>query len=218
MKIEWNSSSIEVNEGQDSLWLTCYADLISAILAVLVLLASFSKIDVEAFDAVQRARNDQEFESLSQIYERIEKIARENQLTHMIDLKLSKNGLEINFNSVMLFDKGSARLDSDQIEKVRPVLEVISSVGSKRQIDVIGHTDDIPFNSASGRTNWDLSADRAAQLHHYLLDQGMPTAGSRLIAYADTQPLVATDNLKEPELELARQKNRRVSVLIGLVK
>ena len=36
------------------LWITSYADLVSAILAVLVLMVSFSKIDIEKYDNVQK--------------------------------------------------------------------------------------------------------------------------------------------------------------------
>ena len=41
------------NKNQD-LWITSYADLISAIFAVMVLFVSFSKIDLEKFDMVQK--------------------------------------------------------------------------------------------------------------------------------------------------------------------
>ena len=201
----------------DSLWITSYADLISALLAVLILMASFSKIDVEAFDAVQRVQNDEQVETLSEMYQRIQRIAEENGVSDQVNLTLSRHGLEINFNSVMLFRSASAVLNHKEINRVDPVLSAIAEAGSDRFIDIIGHTDDVPF-SMRNESNWNLSADRAAALHKYFLSRGMPEDGSRLIAYADTQPLVSIQEKAGSDLEEARSLNRRVSVLIGLLK
>lgn len=204
-------------EKDDSLWITSYADLISALLAVLILMASFSKIDVEAFDAVQRIKNNEEIETLSEMYERIKLIAENNGVEDQVNLSLSKQGLEINFNSVMLFKSASSELNTDDMAPVDPVLEAIANAGTERYLDIIGHTDDVPF-SIQSKSNWNLSADRAASLHKYFLTRGMPSEGSRLIAYANTKPLVDPSNLEGEVLEKARESNRRVSVLIGLLK
>jgi flagellar motor protein MotB len=36
------------------LWLTSYADLVTAILSVMILVVSFSKLDIEKYDMIQK--------------------------------------------------------------------------------------------------------------------------------------------------------------------
>lgn len=211
---------VEQEDNDDALWVTSYADLISAILAVLVLMASFSKVDVEAFDAVQRVRNMEDVETLAQIKERLAKIAKQNDIVDEFRMEISKDGLGINFNSVMMFSSGSAKLNYETLNsKMEPIMLELAKVGKDRFVDIVGHTDDTPFNGFGGRNNWNLSAERAASLHKYMMSLGMPSDGSRLIAYADTKPITSVKNLKsEEKIEEARQLNRRVSLIIGFIK
>ena len=202
----------------DSLWVTSYADLISALLAVLVLMASFSKVDIEAFDAVQRARNDETVETLKDMHQRFIKILEANSLTEQVELKLSSEGLDVNFNSVMLFESASSKLNLELLDKeVKPIVSEIAKTGKTRYIDIVGHSDDVPL-FANGKSNWNLSSDRAAALHEYMLNLGMPEHGSRLISYAHTQPIMEVESLKGELLKNARELNRRVSVNIGFLK
>ncbi|MDA9557141.1 OmpA family protein [Vibrio sp.] len=200
-------------------WITSYADLISALLAVLLLMASFSKVDIDKFDAVQRSKGQTETQSLKTIYVKLQKIAKENDLESEVQLDLGRNGLEVNFDSVMLFKSGKSRMQQVFLSQIEPVLEAVAEVGDQRYIDVIGHTDNIPFSKKTQQTNWKLSSERAAALHQFLLDQGMPKEGTRLVAYADTMPEVSYEGLvTQEQIEEARSANRRVSVLIGLLK
>jgi len=76
-------------------------------------------------------------------------------------------------------------------------------------ISVEGHTDDIPVNNARFRSNWELSASRAAAVAQDLLQQGEfePTR-FRVVGYGNTRPLVANDT------EEHRSLNSRVEIVI----
>jgi chemotaxis protein MotB len=212
-------STLDSDEQSQDQWITSYADLISALLAVLILLASFSKVDIEKYDAVQRSQTQVESKSLKQIYDELKTIAKAHQLEEKLEMEIGREGLEIKFNAVMLFKGGDSQLDNRFFGQLKPVLEVVARAGEERYIDVIGHTDDKRYRNPSRReTNWTLSAKRAASLHQYLLDQGMPKQGTRLIAYADTKPDIPIDGLDKAAAEAARKQNRRVSVVIGLLK
>ena len=67
------------NKNQD-LWITSYADLISAIFAVMVLFVSFSKIDLEKFDMVQKLIELDKFNDESEI-----KLSRMEQIYTILD-------------------------------------------------------------------------------------------------------------------------------------
>jgi chemotaxis protein MotB len=215
-----NKALFDADSGaQSDLWITSYADLISAILAVLVLIMSFSKIDIEKYDAVQKMvfQHQKPFKTLKELYAQIAETAAANGIANDIDLVLDKHGLEVNLNAVVLFESGSAKLDQLQLARFEPVLSLIASASEERFIDVTGHTDDVPYRRA-GESNWNLSADRSVSMHRYLVGLGMHEKGSRLVAYADTEPRATLAGLAENQYEAARARNRRVSILVGQLK
>lgn len=74
---------------------------------------------------------------------------------------------------------------------------------------VAGHTDNVPISNDEFRSNWELSAARAANVVHYLTTQG-GISGDRveMRAHADVQPLVDNSTAEN------RARNRRVEVVV----
>ena len=77
------------------------------------------------------------------------------------------------------------------------------------QVEVEGHTDDLPISSARYPSNWELSTARAGAAARYLIDHGVPAARIRAVGYAETRPLVPNDSREN------RGKNRRVEFLFA---
>ena len=77
-------------------------------------------------------------------------------------------------------------------------------------VKVEGHTDNVPVAfSEKFKSNWDLSAARAAAIADYLLTSSTLQAGSIQIAgFADTRPL---DTNETPN---GRSRNRRIEVIV----
>ena len=77
-------------------------------------------------------------------------------------------------------------------------------------VKVEGHTDNVPVAfSERFKSNWDLSAARAAAIADYLLTSSTLEAGSIQIAgFADTRPL---DTNATPN---GRSRNRRIEVIV----
>ncbi|MFP4209008.1 MAG: OmpA family protein [Wenzhouxiangella sp.] len=74
---------------------------------------------------------------------------------------------------------------------------------------VSGHTDNLPIQTRRFRSNWELSAARAASVVHELTEDGtIPPQRFRVEGYADTQPIAANDS------DTGRARNRRVEILI----
>lgn len=76
----------------------------------------------------------------------------------------------------------------------RAILEVArTTAGMPNPLTVTGHTDSVPFRG-SGRTNWDLSADRANATRRLLMEAGVAEARLRgVIGMADREPLLPDD-------------------------
>lgn len=105
------------------------------------------------------------------------------------------------------FKSASAELADpfyDVLDEIRVVL--MEKTG---RIQVQGHTDNLPINSARYRSNWELSSSRAVSVAHELMKGNLISSRRFEVAgFADTKPLVANDSSEN------RARNRRVEILI----
>jgi chemotaxis protein MotB len=75
-----------------------------------------------------------------------------------------------------------------------------------QDIAIAGHTDATPFAGA-GRTNWELSAERANATRRLLVDAGLQQARIRSVTgNAERDPLIPTDPLAAG--------NRRIAIVV----
>jgi chemotaxis protein MotB len=73
-------------------------------------------------------------------------------------------------------------------------------------VQVGGHTDSRPYAPNSTKTNWELSFERADAARRVLEGNGLRSKQvSRVLAYADSQPLKPEDPMAD--------ENRRLSIL-----
>ena len=103
-----------------------------------------------------------------------------------------------------MFATGSAALN----ERARAVLAKVVPVLLRlpEQVSVSGHTDAAVFKG-DGRTNWDLSADRANATRRLLVEAGLPEGRLRSVSgMADRDPLVLDDRFAAA--------NRRIAIVV----
>ncbi len=192
----------------EGLWLISYSDLITSILAVLVLVMSFSKIDLEKVDHANRLMKDKKLVTLPTLQKDILQLIKNNKLEKFVNVKLDDDGLYIIMSSAVQFEVNSAKLDLKKIKKLDPLFKKIIEISKKREIIIAGHTDD----TGTPQRNWELSSQRANSLMLYLMDKGLDYHYAHITAYADTKPLKLDKNLT---LDQQRTLNRRVTVIIG---
>ena len=85
------------------------------------------------------------------------------------------------------------------------LIDIINSV--RNYIRIEGSTDDIPIHSARYTDNWDLAADRAANVARVMMAEGVDPKRISVISYAEYRPVAPNDS------EENRQLNRRVDVV-----
>jgi len=123
-----------------------------------------------------------------------------------LQLSETPRGVELEFNSRLLFDSASAVLD----QQYRPVLIEIAGILSDMDnaIDVEGFTDDVPIDTERFPSNWELSAARAVAVIRLLADNGVEPSRMVAVGYGPHQPAASNDT---PE---GRARNRRVIIVI----
>lgn len=134
------------------------------------------------------------------------------ELSDLIDLgdlivERDEDEVIIRLQDRFLFELGSEAIQP----RFQPILMEIKSLlrGIRGEFIVSGHTDNLPIRTIRFRSNWELSAARAASVVHELTEDGtIPPDRFRVEGYADTRPLDTN------ETEEGRGRNRRVDILI----
>jgi len=124
----------------------------------------------------------------------------------LIKVEHNEYWVQIEINSSILFDTGSATLENDGEDPLVSLAKVLKTLPNP--IHVEGHTDDRPIKTVRFPSNWELSAARAASVVHLFMRSGVAPERLSAIGYAEFKP-VTTNKTKQ-----GRRKNRRVVVVI----
>lgn len=124
----------------------------------------------------------------------------------LVKLTLTNRGISIEINASLLFSPAQATLSQEAVTVLQAVAKVL--VTDTHQIQIEGHTDNLPIASPVFPSNWELSTARASSVIRLFTDNGIAKARMVAIGYADNRPL---DNSDTPE---GRAKNRRVTVMV----
>ena len=137
----------------------------------------------------------------------IEELVKDMGLDEHIKVIEENDVIILRFDSIVLFDSGSANMKASGM----PVLDKIGTVlkSLEKEIFIQGHADDRPINTAEFPSNWELSTKRATNVVKYLVkDCGMWESLLTATGNAEFKPIVPNDS------EYNRQKNRRIDIVI----
>jgi chemotaxis protein MotB len=162
----------------------------------------------EELRAEQQRQERQAFEqAASQIQGAVRNDPALADLMKQLRIDMTPEGLRIQIldeDGQPMFPTGSA-VPNDRtrllLQKIAPVLMRLPE-----GISIAGHTDAAPF-PGPGRTNWELSAERANATRRLLVDSGLPDDRIRTVTgHADREPLVPADPLAAT--------NRRIAIVV----
>lgn len=108
----------------------------------------------------------------------------------------------------VLFASGEADIKAEGQEVLRKVAGVLKQFPD-RQIQVIGHTDNVPIHTARFPSNWELSTARAMAAVRFLTEQAGVDAG-RLGAVGQGEFHPVADNSTAE----GRAQNRRIAIVV----
>jgi chemotaxis protein MotB len=201
-------------EGDEDPWLLSYADLVTNLLAFMVVLVSMAGISFESIDAIEGVfsqLDEHRPPPLKQLSHEIKQLAEAEGLGGKVEAALDKEGLAIQLQDRILFPSGVATLSSEGNALVTKLANLLKRLPDRYKVDVEGHTDDVPIATARFASNWELAAARALTVRGNLQRDGVPDDRLSITAYADKRPA------KGPEgenLEERRRRNRRVVIRV----
>lgn len=195
-------------------WLISYADLITLLLALFIVMYAAS--DRERAKAIAQTFNGQssagdgiliaddgkrEEKSSSEI-----KVLENSTLLQKTKIKQTERGLVVSLSEAGFFAPGDATVSAEAKDVVKNLAESIRN--SKIPIRVEGHTDATPISNARYNSNWELSTARAANVLQELVNNGIAPERLSASGYGGFQPIADNDS---PE---GRAQNRRVDIVI----
>ena len=115
--------------------------------------------------------------------------------------------MALRLESDLLFASGDATLRPQAV----PVLDAVARYFKTTDytLDVAGHTDNVPIQTATYPSNWELSTARATEVVRRLIEQAaVAPARLRVAGRADTEPVASN------ETEDGRRRNRRIEIIL----
>ncbi len=173
-------------------WLLTYADMITLMLALFIILFAMSTISRVRFqefakdvsggfdnqwainEPPQGGKNDRRlYDSASKIpaiQQQLQDYVTRNHLQNQVQVRMDHRGLVITLLSdKAYYDSGSAQL-RPETKKILDEVDVFLKKNDNL-IRVEGNTDDVPIATASFPSNWELSTARAVNVVRYLVEE-----------------------------------------------
>ncbi len=224
------------NQNGRDRWLLSYADFVTLLLALFVVLYASARVDADRrrtlsqglesaflFDAdsvtpIRTAARDSGadtpssgVEPVPSLHERLrEALATERQRRgDALGARLHEDerGLVLSLAATQFFPSGDAEIAEDR----RSLLDTLAPIleASEAPLRIEGHTDDRPVRSGLYPSNWELSTARASAVARYFITtHGLDPARFAATGHAEFRPLAENDSAA------GRARNRRVEIVL----
>lgn len=226
------------DEHVDETWLIPYADMLTLLLALFIVMFAISKVDNKKFKDMSEQFNvifsgtssvvdggegaienfspsGSQGTSLNTIEENTMK-----EIKKALDEKISGSSYSNKVKTSL--NEGGLKIsiqdailfnsgDAGVLKEVEPLLLQISDMlrSLDNDVKIAGHSDNVPIHNSKFSSNWELSAMRAINVMNYMVGTGGINQGRVSVeAFADQRPEYNN------ETEEGRAKNRRVEIFI----
>lgn len=171
---------------------------------------SEDEAEVDSFDKAVDEILQQQKKVSQEMYEDISDVADRNNVDEYIELSIDPNFqyVKISLSGSILFDSGKADIKSEALpmfSKVGDILQLYDTY----QIEIEGHTDNVPIHSSTYPDNNWLSSARALNAAAYLIkEKGLDPKTLKWTGRGEYDPVASNDT------EAEKAKNRRVEIKI----
>lgn len=205
------------NEGEGQhrdRWLLSYADLVTLLLALFIVMYAASdheraKAIADSFSAANSGGDGilPENNSLEVKTDKFEeKITSNPVLISKTKMQQTERGFIVSLSEAGFFAPGDAVISREVEEVINSISENIKD--SKVNIRVEGHTDSTPISNSRYPSNWELSTARASSVLLRLTEKGIAPERLSAAGYGGFQPVADNSTVE------GRAQNRRVDVVI----
>lgn len=149
-----------------------------------------------------------EQEDLTKLKKQLDSYIASNGLSNQLDTNLNQSQLQITISDKALFASGEATVKPTSRTLGASIANILKNFPGYN-IQVIGHTDNVPIFNNNFKSNWDLSSGRANNFLQVLLkNKNLDPRRFTAIAAGEYQPIASNATAS------GRAQNRRVEVSI----
>lgn len=203
-------------EHADETWLIPYADLLTLLLALFIVLFASSNVDKQKFESIAQAFADafsgptDVSSTIGNFTEQARGLGDDN-----VDLAASSRGATITISDTALFEYGTTKVKIEAHPLLRKVVILLKDERYKRfKVIIEGHTDDQEFSSPLYASNWELSCAQAGSIVNELAKLGIPANRFKAVGMGGIAPAYPNyDSYGSPVPE-NRKRNRRIVIRI----
>ncbi len=171
--------------------------------------------DAEKFDSAQ-TKLESELEDVEaaqlaaseSLAEKIEEALNENNIADKVDVDFNSQYVQLTLKGAILFNSGSSDISASIIPTLNKVGMILEKY-AQYEIEIEGHTDNVPEKSKKFEDNDDLSSARALSVFHFFVDNtNLNPANIKHTGRGEYLP-IADNSTSE-----GRDLNRRVEIKI----
>ena len=211
-------------------WLLTYADMITLLLALFIILFSISTINkvklqrlvrdlgggFNSQDAINNPPNGMTTsatkDQLQAMQAQLQSFVSSNNLQNKVQTKITRDGKKRELvitllSDKQLYDSGKADLKPETKRILNQVYRALK--GRANEVRVEGNTDNVPIANFQFPSNWELSSARAVGVARYLVEEdGLAPRRISALGNGEYRPKYPNDTAAH------RAANRRVDVVI----
>lgn len=204
-------------------WMIAYLDLMTLLLALFIVMGALSHTKAgvnlqghhEAIKESEIAGKPMVKDATVQrqgqnkgLEDALRKVIGSNSLGGVMDIKVQPGFIRLQMDARLLFPVSVAKMKLEGQQALKNVAALFKD--NTANIEVEGHSDNVPISGGMYQSNWALSAARAVSVVEALVRMGVPRDKLHASAYADTRPLMSNATAE------GRAKNRRVEFIIEM--
>lgn len=205
-------------------WLGTYADAVTLLLCFFIILFSTSEPKQDNFKKISQALaaagfsgqdEEQQEDSFKTLKEEMEVMIEKQNLDQVVSVEETDDGIQLELSSSSFYHPGSAKFRKEAIPILEQVADILRDFDyDAYEIEVEGHTDDVPIKSEIYPSNWELSASRATNIVRFFIADGLKPDIMKAAGYADVKPKVPNIDPQGNPIPSNRELNRRVAIRI----
>lgn len=215
-------------EADKDRYLITYADLITLLLGLFIILYAISNVDLNKYskmssamgsffgsgskgtigsDALNGANGKVIGTKIDDLKSKLSDVIVKHNYSKSVTLEENERGITIHILENILFPSAKAELNSTSKLVLGQLAKILTQLPN--DIRVEGHTDNIPISSAVYPSNWHLSVARALSTAYFLInEQNLDPEKVTVVGYAEYKPIAENSTVD------GRAKNRRVDIVI----
>lgn len=211
----------EEEHEEDQEWLLTYSDMITLLLAFFAMLIAVSTVDLNLWEQMKQglrseiSKQENVKTPLAEVKQDLDSLLAVEKTQGLVDITLDREGIKLFFNSSSFYNSGEANLlptGEQIIDKVTQAMNALDFY--KFNVDVEGHTDNVPISTPIFPSNWELSVARASGVVKYFVQEGIEGERLKASGYSDTKPVVPHIDANGRNIIENRALNRRIVVRI----